>query len=58
MVNKEKFLQINVYMPRTLMEKIDKARGDLSKSGYLATLAEMYFEEMENYEQHENAPKM
>jgi hypothetical protein len=50
MFKNEKFMQINVYMPRELMAKIDRARGDLSKSGYLATLTEMYFEELENSE--------
>jgi hypothetical protein len=58
MIDKENFIQVNVYMPRTLLAKIDKDRGDLSRSGYLATMAEIYFEELENYEQHENAPQM
>ena len=57
MYDKGKLAQINVYMPKELLAKVDKDRGNFSRSGYLATMAEIYFDELENYEQNEYAPK-
>ena len=48
-----KLVQVNVYMPIELVEKIDKDRGIHSRSGYISTMAEMYYAELESYEQNE-----
>lgn len=58
MYNKEHITPVLVYLPNELVQIMDKERRGLSRSRFLATMAELYYEELENYEQHENAPKM
>jgi metal-responsive CopG/Arc/MetJ family transcriptional regulator len=49
MHNKENIGQIMVYMPKELIKTIDKDRGSFSRSRFIATLTEMYYEELNNY---------
>ena len=58
MYNKDNVTPVMVYLPNQIVKVVDRDRGNFSRSGYLATLAEIYLEEMENYEQNENAPQM
>ena len=58
MYNKEHITPVLVYLPNELVEIMDMERGGRPRSHFLATMAELYYEELENYEQRENAPKM
>ncbi len=57
MYDNGKLAQINVYMPKELLAKIDNDRGNFSRSGYLVTMTEIYFDELSNYENNGYAPR-
>jgi metal-responsive CopG/Arc/MetJ family transcriptional regulator len=58
MYDKENIIPVLVYLPKQIVNIVDNERGSFSRSRFLSTMAEMYYEELSNYEQHENAPKM
>jgi len=58
MCNRENVTPVMVYLPNELVGRVDKDRGSFSRSGYLAVMTAMYFEELSNYENNAYIPRM